>query len=122
LKRAKFSEENAISEENNRIDYLGCNSYINYEVIFLPYTSKFVAITNFICNNTNCQLYYFPYNLASISNYEIPSDELDSEKFFSYYTENSVLTTIPTTVPTTIPTTYYSNHYSNYNFNYYSQI
>ena len=98
----KFNQDNTISEsQNNKITYLSCVSYINYDIIFLPFKGDYIAITNFICDgNMNTQLYDFPYGLT---NYEIMPGEPDSEEFFSNYTEKSIPNAIPEPTTNGIP-------------------
>ena len=80
LSRKIYSENNELEIDNNIIEYIGCLFYINYDIILLPYEGKYVLIANFFCNNST-QLYNFPYSLYAFD-YEIPSDEPDSENFF----------------------------------------
>ncbi len=101
LSRKIYSENNELEIHNSIIEYIECLYYINYDIIFLPFEGKYILISNFICNN-NTQLYNFPYSLYAFD-YEIPSDEPDSEQFFSNYTETEVLTTIPNIIPSMIP-------------------
>ena len=107
MNRKIYSEDNDLEIDNNIIEYIGCLFYINYDIILLPYEGKYVLIANFVCYN-NTQLYNFPYSLYAFD-YEIPSDEPDSEQFFSNYTETEFLTTfqiiISSIIPNVIPST-----------------
>ena len=93
-------------------------NFINYEIIFLPYAGKYYIISNFICQNSNTQLFSLPWNLAlENQNYIFPTDLPDSFSFSSNYTvtttpiyttipiETTIMTTILTTIITTFPTT-----------------
>ena len=81
------------NKNNNRIKYSNCSEFRNYDIIFLPYIGKYYAITNFICIDSNTQIYSFPISLTSFI-YEIPSFE-----------ENYISTTIPNTIHSIIQIT-----------------
>ena len=96
------------------IQYSNCNSFINYDVIFLSLYKKYNVISNFICQNftSNTELYKFPLYLYP-NDYIIPSIEPDMEYLVSNYssttkpnpTETNIPTNIPNQIETTISTT-----------------
>ena len=102
-----FSISSYTNPQYNSIAYETCDSFINYDLIFLPFAGKHYVISNFICSNTFSQVYKFPDSLEiNLNNYVFPSDEIDSNTFYTTTeTYNQVYTTIPTTIPTTILTT-----------------
>ena len=80
------------------VEFGNCIYYINFDVIFLLYEGELNVITNFLCGENTTEVYNFP-SYQQPKNFIKPSDEPDSNFFYS----TSFPTTISKKIATTIP-------------------